>query len=362
MEGIKIRIHISTDSAARLGHTSAGRGHVPVPDGWAGATDEERLALGIYAVVGRDDALDRVSWRELLEVEAPTWDAVLAGVRAERAKQAEEAKQAEAKIQAAVAQLGQVEQWDTEWRYRSDIPDTWSEEDRRDAEAALWGYNHPMRLWRVPSVYTDDREPRVVAAKAKAEAECATRNAPLIESARVDLVARGQARLAKAAEEAKKAEEAEEAKKAEEAARTAEWRAYVATILPTAPAHLRERHEAGVLPEEELIEYARSAILAPLAAEERYEGITSASLDHDEDCTNPGCKVVVKALDTLSAGQWARLQAIQALVPEEAEVGVRRHDAYCPDESCYACEARHSVRVTLDAHGRHWVADLACPD
>jgi len=168
------------------------------------------------------------------------------------------------------------------------------------------------------------------------EAERARREA---ERARREAVAQANAERA--------AEAAAEAKRAAEIA-----------ILATGTDSQRERYEAGVLPEAELIELACATIYAPILAVSLPRALPVPEVEHEEECTGPdsdGDLEQVRRADaeTLTEGQWARLQTVRALaagIPGAEVVARSAHRrTYC---SCPAGDAILYARVQAEWAGR----------
>ena len=148
---------------------------------------------------------------------------------------------------------------------------------------------------------------------------------------------RVQEAIAKAEIEVKKRNEALARANAEEAAQLRAW------IKEHAP-ELLERHDAGFLPQNDLLDAARNLLFAPLDSFARYERLTGDDLPYF-DCSNHTPEFEVRTIEVLSADAFDKLKSIRAAVPS-AQIEVRAHEVTCVD--CDALTERTSALVSID--------------
>jgi hypothetical protein len=231
-----------------------------------------------------------------------------------------------------------------------------------------------VRPYPYPSgCYLGDRQikdPRIVGRREAVEASS-------------EMCALREAASAKLAAEAARREE----EKAARAMAAAERVRLIAALLVEASCRtseelcsLRERHAAGVLPQDELEELARDEFLPLRSASKRGLGCRYAKL-HAPDVEHSGeasCCEPVKFRSLTYTGaydaeQWEKLKAVKADVASFVDYmrdfsgvsydglreEVRKHNAWCPDTDCVGDTYRYGYRLTLEWAGMTLVRELA---
>lgn len=111
-----------------------------------------------------------------------------------------------------------------------------------------------------------------------------------------------------------------------------------------------ERLSAGVYPRSEALSLARSLVLAPLDAHDRYAPIQASDISHGDDCLHEEsmtCRTddYDDGLPEMDAKLWTDWQALRAAVPSTATLSLRRH--YCTCDGCMESCARWSALVRV---------------
>lgn len=138
----------------------------------------------------------------------------------------------------------------------------------------------------------------------------------------------------------------------------------------------RERHTAGVLPEDELLALARGELYKPLNAWTRWKNrdLHAREVRHEDSCA--GAEQLVKyrtlggpAMPPMDGNAWNRLGELRHAVNEIAahewltrshakvDVQVTRHEAYCT--RCNKVAVRYAVRVAIPWAGHTLVREYA---
>jgi len=317
------------------------------------ATPDERAELAA-AMVREDD--HRVSGYHIqagaLALKAylasdTTPAAILAGVRLERAEQtASEAREAlatearAAEREARVAEAEQVRAANSA-SVRAVLDDlvsrvTAAEEAGSATQLAL---DTPAGTVRLTLDYRHAERPRL---------DKATDADVLALAARLEAV-RDRAEAARVAAEAQQAA----------AARAARAAARGAWLRDHASAEQRERAEAGLLPESDVLAGLEAIVWSRMAAEVLYERLTADDASHadpENDSDNEPCQGAVtfssSAATEADAEEFARLKAIRALAPEGAMVTLRTHEVVCDAAGCPGANTRAGVRVEITTGGR----------
>lgn len=142
-------------------------------------------------------------------------------------------------------------------------------------------------------------------------------------------------------EEAARSEK-ERIKEAAEAQR----RALEAEAVAAAPEDVRERHAAGVLPQDELNRIVRNRVFRDLADLPRYQNLTVKDVDHEEGCYENEVNFSSDEADEVDSTTWAAAKAIRSrLQPTDTSV-IRRHTASCD------CDSPVAVRYGLSVERR----------
>jgi len=139
-------------------------------------------------------------------------------------------------------------------------------------------------------------------------------------------------------------------------------RAYVTEIVAThADANMQARHEAGMLDLGEALALAEEVIFQALADEPRFQKLTETDVDHSDDChcTPDDIDYDVDTIDTATAEQWDRLQALKAkLGRDDAALTLRQHTA---EPLCTGPTRRYGVRIAISEGGYDFIREYACP-
>ncbi len=123
----------------------------------------------------------------------------------------------------------------------------------------------------------------------------------------------------------------------------------------------RERLEAGMLPEDELLDMIR-AYLFPVMPRSygRYAKRDASDIEHDEDCSvsqygEGSVRFVVFDAPQTDSGTWSRYKTLRGYVGKDAEVTLRVHVGTCNE--CGAENSWNSARVAYTWHGREFVRE-----
>lgn len=135
-------------------------------------------------------------------------------------------------------------------------------------------------------------------------------------------------------------------KAAEEQALKAEWVSQYGTD------DMKERFEAGVLPEDELLDVVRDHLYAPLNDFPRYQKMKKGDICEADENEYEDHRVSYKTEDLteMTADQFAMMKKIKAAAPEGAVIEARKHVgvcADCPDDDGYLERVGFMVRVAV---------------
>ena len=152
--------------------------------------------------------------------------------------------------------------------------------------------------------------------------------------------------------------EVAEAKAAEEAAKLAKAEFRTQFIREHGTDNQRERLEAELLSDDEIMNAMRDHVFAPLKEFDRYQKLTGSDIGHEEGCG--GSAYSANDAETLTAEQWDVVKRIKTAMPQ-ASVTARRHRGWC-DADCSASVTRYGALVK-QAFGPFTLArEFAIPD
>lgn len=125
----------------------------------------------------------------------------------------------------------------------------------------------------------------------------------------------------------------------------------------------RERWAAGVLPEAELRDLARAALMEPLAGFKSRRKLSSDDLDHDGPLAHDDIEIEIsEGAKELSASEWSSLKAIESAADQAVAIAPVSVAPVTVRARCMVCGAytqEHAVRVEMKWAGRTLARELA---
>jgi hypothetical protein len=356
---MRIAYEMSKAAALARGEDRYGTMVVEIPA--AQLSDAERLELAHWTDVRKGIAADYDlhccndggSWRYAPLAGEPGAD----GVRALLARCAE--------LRADALAKGAQQEAETRARCEAAI-DAELAVDRREAVRVAFDGSHIRQLGRWDSLDANSVEVIVDAPRVPGLRSCDTDGASpearerystaraaakealerLLEAQRCELERLFLEKEQRTAREKAEAAAAKAREKAEAETGMAEWLDVHATE------NQRQRHDAGLLPEDEVLQSMADVAFLALSGEPRYEKLRASDVGHEENCYAPDPKFEASDAESVTAEQWDRLQALRALAPDGAEVRARLHECWCSACDGGGIERRFGALVIVKRFGR----------